>query len=541
MEGGNNLKQMLKKGVVFLASFAMTMPISLVGNLTAFAHGGGNHNPNAVNDSATVDEDSSVKINVLANDSDQDWDPISIANIAAPGHGTAVLSADKKIIYTPSTNWNGTDTFKYTITDGHGGSDTATVTVTVVPVNDTPNAIDDAVTIDEDTSVGIDVVANDIDVDGDTLTITDVTPATNGTAEITTFNTILYTPNANFNGTDTFTYTISDGNGGTDTATVNVTINAVNDAPNAVDDSAIVNEDGNVDINVLNNDTDVEEGILTVTDVTAPANGTAVINPDGTIKYTPNANFNGTDTFTYTIADSGEATDTANVEVTVLPVNDIPVANDDTAVTDEDNAVTINVLANDTDIDGDTLSVASASNPSHGKIIVNSDGTITYTPEANYNGADAFFYMMSDGNGGTDSAYVKINVKPVNDAPKANDSSITANENTAVNGTVTGSDIDGDGLTFALVTAPSHGKVVLNSNGSYTYTPNTDYIGNDTFTFVSNDGAINSQEATVTITVKEVKVLPVTGEDTPYALYVLGGLFVLAGAATLIIRKKKQD
>jgi hypothetical protein len=235
--------------------------------------------------------------------------------------------------------------------------------VTVTPVNDNPDAIDDAATVAEDSGATvIDVLANDSiapDV-GETLTVTAVTQGANGSVTFTPGN-VSYTPNANFFGSDSFTYTISDGNGGSDTATVNVTVTPVNDNPDAIDDAATVAEDsGATVIDVLANDSiapDVGE-TLTVTAVTQGANGSVTFTP-GNVSYTPNANFFGSDSFTYTISDGNGGSDTATVNVTVTPVNDNPDAIDDAATVAEDSGATvIDVLANDSiapDV-GETLS-----------------------------------------------------------------------------------------------------------------------------------------------------------------------------------------
>ena len=241
-------------------------------------------------------------------------------------------------------------------------------------------------------------LGNDSDIDGDSLTVTSASAA-NGSVSINVDGTIDYTPDANFNGTDTISYEIADGNGGTSTASVTVTVNAVNDGPVAADDSATTNEDTAVIIDVLSNDSDIDGDTLSVTSASA-ANGFVAINVDGTLEYTPNANFNGTDTISYEIVDGNGGTSSASVTVTVNAVNDGPVASDDSASTNEDVAVTIDVLSNDSDIDGDSLTVTSAS-AANGSVTINVDGTLEYTPNANFNGTDTISYEIADGNGGT--------------------------------------------------------------------------------------------------------------------------------------------
>ena len=186
--------------------------------------GGVNDAPVAVDDSANTDEDTAVEIAVLSNDSDPDNDPLSITETTTPENGTVVINENGTITYTPNENFNGTDSFEYTITDGNGGFDSAIVTVTVGGINDAPVAVDDSANTDQDVPVTIAILNNDSDIDGDELTVTETTTPENGTVEINPDGTVTYTPNNSFTGEDTFEYTISDGNGGTDTAIVTITV-----------------------------------------------------------------------------------------------------------------------------------------------------------------------------------------------------------------------------------------------------------------------------------------------------------------------------
>jgi len=370
------------------------------------------NNPPVANDDAdSTNEDTGVTILVLANDTDADaGDTLSVQSAINGSNGSVVNNGDS-VTYTPNANFNGTDVFTYTVSDGKDGTDTGNVTVTVLAVNDPPSAGDDSAATNEDTAVVVDVLANDSDIDGDTLSVESVGAASSGNVA-NNGNSVTYTPNPGFVGSDSFTYTVADGKGGTDTATVSITVTEFNNPPVANDDTDSTNEDTDVTILVLANDTDADPGdTLSVQSATNGSNGSVVNNGDS-VTYTPNANFNGTDVFTYTVSDGKGGTDTGSVTVTVLAVNDPPSAGDDSAATDEDTAVVVDVLANDSDIDGDTLSVESATNGSNGIVVVNGDNTVTYTPDAAYNGDDSFTYTISDGKGGTDTATVTITVNP---------------------------------------------------------------------------------------------------------------------------------
>ena len=501
-----------------------------------------NDGPVAVDDAATTGEDTAVSITVLTNDTDLDGDTLSVSSVSVPAHGTATINADGTLTYMPAANYHGADAFTYTLSDGLGGSATATVSVTVTPANDGPVAVDDAATTAEDTGVSIAVLTNDTDLDGDAVTVSAATAPAHGTALVNADGTITYAPAANYHGPDSFNYTVGDGNGGTATATVSVTVTPTNDGPVAVADAATTAEDTAVSLAVLTNDSDLDGDTLTVSAATTPAHGTATVNADGTITYAPAANYHGADSFTYTVSDGQGGSATATVSVTVTPTNDGPVAVNDTTTTPEDTAVTIAVLANDTDPDSATLSVTGIVGPAFGSAVINPDGTITYTPVPNDSGGDVFVYTVSDGEGGSALAFVIVQVTDVNDAPVAVNDAASTVEETAVSGTVLGNDTDLDDgtLTVTLGANPLNGTVTLAWNGSFTYTPNANFHGLDSFTYTASDGTAVSNVATVTITVTAVNDAPVavndtatTAEETPVNGSVLTNDTDVDGATTL--------
>ncbi len=374
-----------------------------------------------------------------------------------------------------------------------------TVNITVTAVNDAPTGTGDTKTTPEDTPVSGFVTGNDID--GDALTFTKATDAAHGSVVVASNGDYTYTPAADYNGPDQFTIDISDGQGGTTTVTVNITVTAVNDAPTGTGDTKTTPENTPVSGAVTGNDVDGDP--LTFTKATDPAHGTVLVNPDGTYTYTPNQNYHGPDQFTITISDGHGGTTTVTVNITVTSVNNAPTGTGDTKTTPEDTPVSGSVTG--TDVDGDPLTFTKATDPAHGSVTVNPDGTYTYTPAADYNGPDQFTIDISDGHGSAISVTVNITVTPVNDAPTGAGDTQTTNENTSVNGMLTGSDVDGDALTFTKATDPAHGTATVNANGSYTYTPAAGYTGADSFTIQISDG--NGGTTTVTV---NITVLPVT-------------------------------
>lgn len=383
--------------------------------------------PVATDDAYGATEDTALIVDaatgVLANDTDGDADPLTAAIGTQSTNGTVSLNADGSFTYTPDADFSGIDTFTYTASDGNGGSDTATVTITVAGVNDAPVAAADGYTATENTPLVIGaasgVLANDTDVDGDPLTAVVATGPTNGNLVLNADGSFTYTPDTDFTGGDGFTYTVSDGNAGTDTGTVTVTVEEVNDAPVATDDGYVTDEDTALVViagsGVLVNDTDPESDTLTANLGAGPANGTLSLGADGSFTYTPDADFSGTDTFTYTANDGVNDANVATVTITVTGVNDAPVAVDNSYATAQDTPLNVTapgVLGNDTDADGDALTAVLVSGPSNGTLTLNADGSFTYTPEAAFTGSDSFTYRANDGTVDSGVATVTLTVSP---------------------------------------------------------------------------------------------------------------------------------
>jgi VCBS repeat-containing protein len=285
-----------------------------------------NDAPVAADDEATTAEDTPARVHVLLNDADPDGDGLTVADVSAVSHGVVTLSGGQ-LTYTPGANFAGTDSFMYTVADGHGGTATATVTVTVAAVDDPPVAEADLAAGAEDTVVVIDVTGNDSDPDGTAVRVVGVSQPAHGAVSIVAegvyAGSLTYAPMANFAGTDSFTYTISGGGRATATATVTVTIAGLNDLPIAVDDVAGTAAGTPLVIDVTANDVDVDGDALTVAAISAPVNGTAVF-AAGQVTYTPGAGFAGVDTLTYTILDGSGGTATATVQVVVAAAAESP-------------------------------------------------------------------------------------------------------------------------------------------------------------------------------------------------------------------------
>lgn len=485
--------------------------------------GAANQAPVATDDSYSINEDQVLRVNAASglplltdNDSDADGDNISVSPnpVSNVSNGNLVLTGSGIFIYTPQDNFFGTDSFVYQISDGRGGTDTATVTITVNSVNDSPVANDDESTTAEDTTMEINVLANDVDVDGDALTITAAT-AQNGSVAISTSETLIYTPNTNFSGTDVINYTISDGNGGSDTARVNMLVVNQNDPPNAVNDNATTLENTPVTVDVLANDSDIDNDILEILSAdVVNGSGSVIINTDQTLTYTPPQNFVGIATVNYAIGDQAGGIDSALLTINVTSSNSSPVANNDEVSINEDTTAVIDVLANDTDPENDSLSITSAQ-ADNGSVSITSDNKLEYQPPQNFFGTATIDYSIADTSGQSDSAQVTVTVVAINDAPVANNDTITINEDTQVVIDVLSNDTDIDSTSLTVSQAQAtNGNVAILPDNTLSYTPTANFSGLDTLLYTVDDGQGGQAQATVSITVLAVNDLPVAQPDT---------------------------
>jgi VCBS repeat-containing protein len=732
-----------------------------------------NNTPVAVNNSYAVNEDAGLTVaapGILGNDTDADGDTLTAAVVAGVSHGTLTLAANGSFTYAPAANYNGSDNFTYVANDGKINSNTATVNITVAPVNDAPLAVLDSYGTTRNIALTIaapGVLANDTDIDGNTLTAALYSGVAHGALAFNANGSFTYTPNTNYVGSDSFIYRVYDGIVYSNTTTVTLTVTSVpttatvtltfddgytavyqnalpllnsygyqgtsfvitglssiegiplmnltqlqalkaagwdieshsvnhqfltsldqtaleteltssrnwinnnglgpvyafaypygatnsnviattgtyykyarttdegtndygasttlrvaklwgnssysslhnvkeiiqlaqsqnkwvivlahgvvtdptdyrlnsnygwvttdvlnellqfikdnaipvktfaqiegesgpaNHAPVAVNNSYSTNEDTTLTVTtagVLGNDTDADGNTLSASLMSGVSHGTLTLNSNGSFTYVPAANYNGSDSFTYAANDGSTNSNTATVSLTITAVNDAPVAVNDSYNTQTDTALTVaapGVLSNDTDVEGNTLTASRLTNPSHGTLSFNSNGSFTYTPSTGYTGSDSFTYRANDGSANSNTATVTLTVATaVNNAPVAANNSYTTSEDTMLTVAAPGvlsndTDADGDALTAALVSSVAHGTLTLNANGSFTYIPAADYNGSDSFTYRANDGKTNSNTATVSLTITAVNDAPVAVNDS-YSVIQAGILTIAA-------------
>jgi VCBS repeat-containing protein len=479
--------------------------------------------PAALDDYASGAEDVALTIDALANDSDLDLDALTPVVMSGPSHGSLSVNANGSFTYTPLANYHGTDSFTYRASDGSANSNVAIVTLVIEPVNDAPLAVANAYATSQGTILTVaasGVLSNDTDADGDPLTATLAATPAHGQVTLNPDGSFSYVPAAGYVGSDSFSYRAFDGEAVSGLATVNITVAPLNQSPLARTDRASTAQNTPVSINVLANDSDANGDALTAVLLGSVAHGTLTPLGNGAFLYTPATGFSGQDSFVYQASDGKSQSNTAQVTFTVIPAsNQAPVAAADAFSTGEDTPLTVaasGVLANDTDVDGDPLTAVLVSGPAYGTLTLNPNGSFTYTPSANFHGSDSFTYLVNDGTTSSNVATVTLHVAAVNDVPVAANEvySVVAGNLLTVPaaGVLTNdADVDGDALTAIRISGPLHGTLTLNPDGSFTYSPDAGFAGNDSFTYRAHDGTDISNIATVTLLVTPVNRPPVLG------------------------------
>ncbi|WHP65469.1 tandem-95 repeat protein [Vibrio harveyi] len=475
----------------------------------------------------SVDEDNSITLSqeqLLAQASDVEGDALTASNLVVDGDATVTANDDGSFTITPDANFNGDIDITFDINDG---SDTivATADLTVNPVNDLPQPEDQAFTIGEDgvlTFTDQDLLDGATDIDGDDLSVEGVSYT--GADGVLTDNgdgTYSFAPNENFNGDVNFTFDVSDG---TDTVTANidVTVTPENDPPVAGNTSYTVHEDNSITISdeqLLANSSDVEGDVAVDSVSYSGTDGVFQDNGDGTYTFSPNENFNGEVSLDVVVVDEDGATDSTTAGITVLEVNDPPIAGATSYSVNEDEVITISseqLLANASDVEGEVAIDSVSYSGSDGIFTDNGDGTFSFAPNANFDGDVSLDVVVVDEDGATAATNANIDVLPINDAPVSGDLAYSVDED----GSITLSqeqllaqagDVDGDDLTASNLTVDGNATVVANDDGSFTITPDADLNGDIDLSFDITDGDATIQ-ATADLTVNPVNDLPTVGQ-----------------------------
>ncbi|TMO54832.1 hypothetical protein CWC18_20600 [Pseudoalteromonas aurantia] len=509
--------------------------------------------PIAKNDEASTQEDTPVTFSLIDNDTDAEQKLVAASAILVTEPKFGSVSITNGIAtYTPNEHANGPDSFTYTVSDSSPlTSEPATVNIAVSAVNDVPKAVNISKMTDEDTDLVISIddirsQASDIEDTNPTGDITLTSEPLHGVVTLSQADgTLTYIPDLNVVATDTFKYTIADSNGEvSNEATISINIGAINDRPIVENDSAQTDEDTPLTLDILHNDSDVEDQGFNGANITLEDQGkgegvfdiaSVTVNADGQLNIAPAKDAVGELTFTYVLTDSEAlASVPATVTVTIKPVNDAPVAENNTATVQEDGSFEINILGNDTDVDAndklDVDSVTLVDVAKYGTVSLSDSGTATYTPNENFSGTDSFTYTVKDIAGAiSNKAEVLVTVEAVNDAPVATPAAVTLAEDSKIEITLTGTDIEKSPLTYKIHTPPANGTLTPVKGAVWTYTPKVNFNGNDSIVFIANDGELDSEVEAVTVTVTPVNDAPeaqstsaTTDEETPLSVTLNG-------------------
>ncbi len=470
---------------------------------------------------------------LLRNDYDADGDTLRVISVNGGDKGTAEIDANGIIAFRANPGYFGSAQMTYVVSDGRNGIATGTVDIRVSPL---AVARDDAgFAVEEDGFLTIEarrLLSND--ADGDRMIVAQVKDAVGGRASLASNGEISFTPAPDYNGPASFTYVANTPEGGRAEAVVRIDVTAVNDAPVARPDSSFETLEGQSFVigkaALLANDSDVDGDRLSISAVFGNADVEAFITETGDILVLPRAYFFGTSSIAYEITDPSGLTSTSTVQVQVVPVNDAPMTQPDAFIIDEDHPIllpAVDLLGNDSDPDGDLLTIASVRFGFGGSVQLYDNQTILFTPWQDHFGQAWFRYTASDGQGGFTEQRVDIQVNPVNDAPVARDESYADDAGAYLRGVedaaldipfaeLLKNDYDVDSLTLRLdtISYSENGQAEILDNGVVRFTPEPDYWGVASFRYVVSDAEGRVDDALVTLYFDPVADgPPVAGDD----------------------------
>ncbi len=459
-----------------------------------------NNPPTATNGSTSTNEDTPKALTLVGGD--PDGDAITYSIISGPSHGSLSGGTSAGRTYTPSSNYFGSDSFSFRVTDSHNATATATFSITVNPVNDAPTAQNLSISTAQNTAKALTLLGSDID--SSSLTYSILSQPSHGSVSGGSGAGRTYTPANGYSGSDSFTFRVSDGSLNA-SGTVSITVTAAaNNPPTATNGSTSTNEDTPKSLTLSGGDPDGDA--ITYSIISGPSHGSLSGGTSAGRTYTPSSNYFGADSFSFRVTDSHNATATATFSIAVNAVNDAPTAQNLSVSTAQNTAKAITLAGSD--VDSNNLTYSIISQPSHGTVSGGGSASRTYTPANNYSGADSFTYRVSDGSlNATAVVSITVAAGPSDAPPTATSSNVSTNEDTPKQITLSATDPDGDSLTFDMVSLPSKGSLA-GSGASRMYTPNPDVNGSDSFVFRVSDGKGGSDTGTVNITIVAVNDPP---------------------------------
>ena len=464
--------------------------------------------PSAINSDFTLTEDTPLSQSLTAFLTDGEGGSFTYTTLTAPAFGSVQWLAGNTFVYTPQLNFTGTDNFTYRVCDSGNLCAEATVSLVISAVNDAPLLVNDALSLNEDSGLTVSIASNDIEAEGETIQYALTGTASNGTIALSANGLLSYVPTGNFFGTETVTYSACDPNNNCTTGILSLEVLAVNDAPVAQNAAYTTEEDTSVSGSLLFYVQDAENGLLTYT-----TNSSALqINTNGEFTFNPASNFFGQIIIDYTVCDAGQSCSTASITFDVNSINDAPIAVDDIVAILEDESASIQLSANDSEVENESLTYTLISESSLGEVLVSNSGELTFTPYANSSGSENLLINICDAQGACSTSTVFIEVMPVNDAPFAENIVLQTQEENSISGTIIDSiiEVENEAVTFTAAGPSSLGDFSLQADGSYSFTPNTDAFGNETISFEVCDALGECTTGNILLEVEPINDAPQT-------------------------------
>jgi len=459
--------------------------------------------PVVLGDAFEMIEDGELVMDVLANDRDAQGAAVQVLEFSRAEHGRVGAVSGGKLRYIPEADYVGKDAFTYSAIDRSGGVALATVEITVTPVNDAPLVEADKVLVTEDEPVEMDVLANDVEVDGESMQLVSHTPVAHGTLTALGGGRFSFLATTNYFGSDRFTYTVRDASGLESVGEVLLTVKPVVDLPVVQDQSLTVNRNQSREITYLADNPDGSK--LTYRIVEGPKHGDLYTYPE-VATYIPKQGYSGRDSLTYVANNGFDDGPTGTISFLVTNTNNPPKLDGLTVSTKPGRLLSLPIAVSDNDLDPVELELRQK--PAHG-VVTGAGTNWTYQSAVDYLGEDQFTIVARDAESTSPEVAIRVRVTDVNTTPRASDSKMDVMVNTSTNLIFSVKDDESDPLTYEILSLPQNGQLKGDSP-RYTYTPRTDYLGFDQITFRVSDGLEWSSSAVLTLLVRSPNEPPTT-------------------------------
>ena len=466
--------------------------------------------PQVAGESFAVIEGNLLTGNAAANDSDGDGDILTYTAFNTAQNGALNFNSNGSFTYVSNMGFIGSESINYMVCDDNGNCASATLSIDVLTSNTAPLAAPASASTNEDAALNGNLLTSITDAEGGVFTFTTLNQPAHGTLQWLTNGNYLFTPNANFYGDDSFLYRACDNGGLCAEAAVTITISPVNDAPASTVVPITLNEDESFNALIGNGSFDVEGDAISYEMIATASNGIAELTTSGVFTYTPAPNFWGSDEITLQICDENNACTEAVLEISVLSINDEPIANSMNVNIQEDEEISGSVSGAVNHNDEEMLFFGTMIAPTSGMLVIENTGQYTYSPNANFFGNDQFTYLVCDPLGACDTASVFISITSINDTPQTGHDNLILNEDQSgeVNLAANDFEVENQTMSYELLGASNLGEATVTGTGIFTLVPNANVFGTETLivSICDSQGACN--ESIIEITVNSVNDLP---------------------------------